>query len=91
MTDATMVPLSNERDMTPAEFRVWFARLGLTEKELARRLDVTQPTINRWLSGPPQGRKPPGYLWRALEHLEAELRSRPPATGAEGDEREESR
>lgn len=66
----TMVP---ERDMTPAEFREWFARLGLAEKELARRLEVTQPTINRWLSGPPQGRTPPPYLWRALEHLESEL------------------
>jgi DNA-binding transcriptional regulator YiaG len=81
MTD-TMVPLSNERDMTPAEFRAWFDRLGLPEADLARRLDVTQPTINRWRSGPPQGRKPPGYLWRALEHLEAELEAeRRPAHG----------
>lgn len=60
-----------ERDwMTTDEFRAWFARLGLSETELARRLDTTQPTINRWRTGE---RKPPGYLWRALEHLAAEL------------------
>ena len=66
----TMVPLSNERDMTTDEFNVWFRRLGLSEKELARRLETTQPTINRWTTGQ---RKPPPYLRRALEHLEAEL------------------
>lgn len=57
--------------MTPEEFKQWFARLGLKEGELARRLDVKQPTINRWFTGQ---RTPPGYLWRALEHLEVELR-----------------
>jgi DNA-binding transcriptional regulator YiaG len=69
--------------MTTDEFKAWFVRLGLSETELARRLDVTQPTINRWSTGQ---RKPPGYLWRALEHLEAEL-ARPPraTTGTEGD------
>jgi DNA-binding transcriptional regulator YiaG len=56
--------------MTTDEFKAWMKRLGLTEAELARRLDVTQPTINRWGTG---RRKPPGYLWRALEHLEAQL------------------
>ncbi len=67
MTD-TMVP---ERDMTTDEFNEWLRRLGLPEKELAARLDVSQPTINRWTTG---RRKPPPYLWRALEHLEDELR-----------------
>lgn len=81
MTD-TMVPLSNERDMTTDEFKAWYARLGLSEKELARRLDVTQPTINRWYSG---RRIPPGYLWRALEHLEAELRRPAPGGAGSGD------
>jgi DNA-binding transcriptional regulator YiaG len=71
MNDATMAPASLERDMTPEEFRAWYARLGLPESELARRLDVKQPTVNRWRSGE---RTPPGYLWRALEHLEAELK-----------------
>jgi DNA-binding transcriptional regulator YiaG len=65
-----MVPLSNERDMTTDEFNAWVRRLGLPEKELARRLETTQPTINRWTTG---RRKPPPFLWRALSHLEAEL------------------
>ena len=56
--------------MTTDEFRQWFDRLGLGETELALRLEVKQPTINRWRSG---ARTPPGFLWRALEHLEAEL------------------
>jgi len=76
MTD-TMVP---ERDMTTDEFNQWVRRLGLSEKELAERLNVSQPTINRWTTG---ARHPSGYLWRALEHLEAELgkeRRSPPTT-----------
>lgn len=83
MTD-TVVPLSPERDMTTDEFNVWARRLGLSEKELARRLETTQPTINRWTTGQ---RKPPPYLWRALEHLERELEEerrpnpQPPRTG----------
>ena len=75
----TMVP---ERDMTTDEFNAWVRRLGLPEKDLARRLHTTQPTINRWTTGQ---RHPPGYLWRALEHLEAELaeerKRQPPAQG----------
>jgi hypothetical protein len=35
MPPDTMVP---ERDMTTDEFNDWFRRLGLSEKELARRL-----------------------------------------------------
>ncbi len=75
MTD-TMVP---ERDMTTDEFNAWVRRLGLSEKDLAARLETTQPTINRWTTGQ---RKPPPFLWRALEHLERELadeRRRPDA------------
>jgi DNA-binding transcriptional regulator YiaG len=85
MTDGTMAPASPERDwMTTDEFKAWFARLGLSESELARRLDVTQPTINRWSTGQ---RKPPGYLWRALEHLEEELeRRRRPAQRSGGEQ-----
>lgn len=79
MTDATVVPLSNERDMTTDEFNKWFRRLGLPEKELARRLEITQPTINRWTTGQ---RTPPPYLRRALEHLEAELQAERHQQGA---------
>lgn len=82
MTD-TVLP---SRDMTTAEFNAWFRRLGLSEKELARRLETTQPTINRWTTGQ---RKPPPYLWRALEHLERQLidekrRATPPGPAAAG-------
>lgn len=82
MTDATMVP---ERDMTTDEFNAWFRRLGLSEKELAQKLETTQPTINRWTTGQ---RKPPPYLWRALEHLESELRRQRAAPGGRGMETE---
>jgi DNA-binding transcriptional regulator YiaG len=83
MNDATMPPPGIEREMTTDEFNAWYKRLGLPEKELAQRLDVTQPTINRWLSG---RRTPPPFLWRALEHLEAELRAprRPRGGGSDG-------
>jgi predicted XRE-type DNA-binding protein len=78
-----MIPLSNERDMTPDEFRQWYDRLGLKQADLAKRLDVDQPRISKWLRGEI---KISGYLWRALAHLEAELaeerrskRRQPPA------------
>lgn len=71
MTDATMAPASPERDwMTTDEFKAWYARLGLSEAELARRLDTTQVTINRWRNG---RRTPPGFLYLALERLEQVL------------------
>lgn len=57
--------------MTPEEFRVWYDRLGLKQAELAQRLDVDQPRIGKWLRGDVAIS---GYLWRALEHLEAELK-----------------
>lgn len=56
--------------MTPDEFRVWYDRLGLKQAELAKKLDVDQPRIGKWLRGEV---KASGYLWRALEHLESEL------------------
>jgi predicted transcriptional regulator len=67
---STMVP---ERDMTPEEFQGWYARLGLKQVDLAEKLDVDQSQISRWLNGKSA---PPGYLWRALEHLEAEMQRR---------------
>lgn len=71
MTDTT-VSLYPGRDMTTDEFNRWFKRLGLSEKELARRLPTTQPTINRWTTGQ---RTAPDYIRRALEHLEQELKA----------------
>ncbi len=84
MTDATMAPTSPERDwMTPDEFRAWFERLKainpkLTHARLGEYLEVTQPTITRWISDKPgdssrrieHGR----MLQLALERLEQKLK-----------------
>jgi hypothetical protein len=62
--------------MTPEEFRSWYERLkaidpSLNDTKLAHKLDVDQPRIGKWRRGEV---KIAGFLWRALEHLEAELR-----------------
>lgn len=96
MTD-TMVPLSTERDMTPAEFQQWYDRLKridptLTDTKLAKALDVDQPRIGKWRRGTVAIS---GYLHLALERLEQLMieerrpKSRrrptpPPAGDAEG-------
>ena len=71
--NATMAVSEQKQDwMTPDEFRAWYARLGLNQTDLSRRLDVPQATISRWLSG--ARRIEHGELLRrALEHLAAEL------------------
>jgi transcriptional regulator with XRE-family HTH domain len=80
--------------MTPEEFRQWYDRLGLSQRQLAKRLDVDQPRIGKWLRGEV---KISGYLYLALERLEQILaeerkpkRSRrptapPPALGPAGE------
>ena len=77
VTDATMAPSEHpEQDwMTPEEFQRWYNRLkaidpSLTDTKLAQKLDVDQPRIGKWRRGDV---KIAGYLWRALEHLAAEL------------------
>lgn len=75
---ATMPPVAAEQDwMTPDEFNDLYRRLKLidgsfSQLELARRLEIPQPTISRWLSG---ARKiEHGMLIRrAMRDLEAEL------------------
>lgn len=75
LEDATMAPTSPERDwMTPDEFRDWYVRLkrvdkDLTHEKLARHLEVTQPTIGRWLRDD-IGRGKPGEeaKGRRIEH-----------------------
>jgi transcriptional regulator with XRE-family HTH domain len=57
--------------MTPEEFKSWFVRLGLSQSELARRLEVKQPTISRWLNDTPgQGRSGDEGKGRRIEHGE---------------------
>lgn len=77
-------------DMTPEQFKGWYARLQridptLSQKKLAKRLDVDQPRIGKWMRGEV---RISGYLHLALERLEQILieeqkpkrRSRRPTT-----------
>lgn len=88
---STMRASPSEHEMTTDEFVAWFDRLGLSEAELARHLETSQPTVNRWRKGE---RKPPPYLWRALAHLLAELeaeRTQPNRRLPHGDDEDERR
>ncbi len=60
------------RDMTKEEFQAWYERLlaidpKINHTKLAKRLDVDQPRIGKWLRGE-VGIS--GYLHLALERLE---------------------
>lgn len=56
--------------MTPDEFRAWLERHGMSQRELARRLDVSRNTVAYYLSG----RWPiPKVFEMALKALEKEL------------------
>lgn len=63
-------------DMTPEEFQVWYDRLktidpDLNHTKLARRLEVDQPRIGKWLRGKENGGIAiMGPLRLALERLE---------------------
>lgn len=37
--------------MTPDDFRVWQARMGYNNKQVAIELEVSEPTVNSWRSG----------------------------------------
>jgi len=58
--------------MSPKEVRRARKRLGLTLDQMAAALDIDRQTWWRWEHGV---RIPPPFLWRAIEHLEAELRT----------------
>lgn len=67
-----MVTVLLSPDMTPEQFKTWYARLKaidpkLTDNKLAKRLDVDQPRIGKWRRGEV---KISGYLHLALERLE---------------------
>ena len=53
--------------MTPAEIKALRERLGLTQAELAQKLDVALSTVSRWESG---GRKPHRRTIKDLRRLE---------------------
>ena len=64
--------------------RAFKKRLSLSNAEIAAGLglpvyigrngSLIAPTISRWLHGKD---RPPPYLWRAIEHLENEIKARP--------------
>ena len=92
-----MTSMLLSRDMTPAEFAAWYDRLkridpSLNHTKLAKRLDVDQPRIGKWLQGDVAIS---GYLHLALERLEQIMldehrpkkrrRQQPDAGGREGE------
>lgn len=65
--------------MTPADFRAFRARLGLSQTGLAAQLGVTQNTISRWERGEMEIANPT-MLRLALERLEQQIHEpRPPS------------
>ena len=55
--------------MTGEELREWRARLGMSQEELARLLEVTRQSVYMWEKG---DTRPPGMLELALRWLEHE-------------------
>lgn len=64
--------------MNGAELREWRSRLGMSQEELARRLDVTRQSVYMWEKG---DTKPPGMLRLALRWLEQECGVKPKEMG----------
>lgn len=53
--------------MTGQDLKEWRRKMGLTQEDLARRLDVIRLTVARWETGT---RAIPSFLPLALEALE---------------------
>jgi transcriptional regulator with XRE-family HTH domain len=58
--------------MTPDEIRAMLKRHGLSQAEAARRLGVTQQTLNRWVTGTRSPRLPI-VVDKALRDLDKRL------------------
>lgn len=56
-----------------ADTKTFRAKHGLTQARLAELLPVNLRTLQEWELDRGKG-KPPPFLWRALAHLESELR-----------------
>ena len=59
--------------MTPEQIRTWHESRGLSRAEFAQLLGVSKRTVDEWAREDRRG-EPPPYFWRALEHLDAELK-----------------
>ena len=61
-------------EMTGQELRDWRARVGLSQTQLARRLETTPTTISRW----ERDRNPiPPAIVILLGYIEREMREKP--------------
>jgi predicted transcriptional regulator len=66
--------------MEPSEFRGLIDRSGLSQSEVARRLDVSDRTIRRYVAGPGAV---PTLVVRAVRHLIAEQAANAPTAVAQ--------
>lgn len=83
MTAQENIRTDLDRLTTPEDVRVFRARHRLSQLKLADLLHQHDRTVQAWER---VGGSPPPYLWRALEHLEAELATAdttPPATASD--------
>jgi hypothetical protein len=56
VADSTSIPVVlPSRDMTTDEFKRWYARLGLNQSQLAKRLDVDERKPKRRARRPSEG------------------------------------
>lgn len=56
------------------EFKSMREKLGLTQAELAKKLDVPQETLSRWENG--KGMRHPTILHLAMQHLRCKQKKR---------------
>lgn len=62
--------------MTPADIKKLREDMGLTQERLARELDISFSTVNRWENGKS---RPKGVFLRALEQFRAQAYRKEPA------------
>lgn len=66
--------------ITPDELRAIMRKLGTTQAQLAALIEVSQPTVGRWLSGKDPCKGPAAILLRlmaqAREDIRAEVKAR---------------
>jgi len=68
-----MKPSDTTKASALANLKAFRQKHGLTQAQLAELLPVNLRTLQEWELDRGKG-KPPPFLWRALAHLESELR-----------------